>query len=87
MRRTIGTVITQASINNNVRISSAVLVFSLMKKPGMDAPIVTEIMVKVTPNDVTRLTEAEGNQFVAILLEVLRTNMFPNDIKALPKSI
>ncbi len=57
-----------------------------MKNPGIDAPILTESMVKDTPKNVMRLTVLEGNQLVANLLGVLMMKMFPKAVRALPKS-
>lgn len=55
-----------------------------MKKPGSEAPRVTEISETKIPKKATRFTLSDRNQFIAILLGVFTTNIFPTEARTDP---
>jgi len=55
-----------------------------MKKPGSEAPAVTEIKETNIPKKAIRLTLSDLNQLIAILLGVLITKMFPIEARTDP---
>jgi hypothetical protein len=78
-----GTVITHASIKRNLRMSLGVELLSI-KKPGIEAPTVSEINVDRIPVNVTIGTASTLNQFKETLLGVLRIKILPIAAKTDP---
>ena len=83
-RKIYGTVIIQASKKRSRLTSSAVLLVSLIKYPGNEAPNVTESKLNNIPVKDTIFTWLDLNQFKASLLGVLRMNMLPIAANAEP---
>lgn len=55
-----------------------------MKNPGNEAPRVTDINETKIPKNATRFTLSDLNQFIAILLGVFTTNIFPIEARTDP---
>lgn len=68
---------TQASMKISLLTSYAVLVVSLIKYPGSEAPKVTESKLKSMPVKEAILTMPDLNQLMATLLGVFRTKILP----------
>ena len=76
IKSSIGPLITLASIKRRL-LTSSIDDWRSIKKPGIEAPAVTEISEATTPMRETRLTLLVLNQVIAILLGVLRIKMLP----------
>ena len=82
-RSNMGKLMTLASMIRSLRISSTVDCLS-MKKPGIEAPAVTEMIEATTPSIDIPPDSFAPNQLMATLLGVFSRKIFPNAANVVP---